>query len=182
MKRVTLRATALSVARQFGGALSRQAAVPLGICGVGSRRAADVANQPIVGRLGRVPELGTYCGHRHVGVFVKCPQENGVLVTEGAVETAAPQTGHCDQVIERCAGIPVGPELIAGGLNDLIFNEFPRSRHATMLTSSELIVQKPINALPASRSGSIGDDEKNSGAPTVRGCGRRRVISDTVGR
>ena len=94
--------------RQFGGALSRQAAVPLGICGVGSRRAADVANQPIVGRLGRVPELGTYCGHRHVGVFVKCPQENGVLVTEGAVETAAPQTGHCDQVIERCAGHPVG--------------------------------------------------------------------------
>jgi hypothetical protein len=64
----------------------------------------------------------------------------------------------------------------------LIFNEFPRSSHATMLTSSELIVQKPINALPASRSGSIGDDEKNSGAPTVRGCGRRRVISDTVGR
>jgi len=42
--------------RQFGGTLSRQAAVPLGICGVGSRRAADVANQPIVGRLGRVPE------------------------------------------------------------------------------------------------------------------------------
>jgi len=91
-------------------------------------------------------------------------------------------TGHCDQVIERCAGIPVGPELIAGGLNDLIFNEFPRSSHATMLTSSELIVQKPINALSASRSGSIGDDEKYSGAPTVRGCGRRRVISDTVGR
>jgi hypothetical protein len=37
----------------------------------------------------------------------------------------------------------MGPELISGGRNNLIFNEFPRSSHGTMIASSELIIQKP---------------------------------------
>src|SRR6476659_7737446 len=104
MKRWTLRAIALSVAA--GSAALLAVRQPYRLESVALARAVlrMWRNSPIVGRLGRVPELGTYCGHRHVGVFVKCPQENGVLVTEGAVETAAPQTGHCEQVIERCAG------------------------------------------------------------------------------
>src|ERR1700748_2340272 len=61
--------------RQFRGALSRQATAPLGICGVNSRHAADVANQPIVGGLGRVPKFGAYGGHRRGGVFVKGSHE-----------------------------------------------------------------------------------------------------------
>src|SRR6202030_3713104 len=108
--------------RQFGGALSRQAAAPLGVCGVGSCHATDVANQPIVGGLGRVPKLGTDGGHRRSGVFVKSPHEYGVLIAESAIETSPPQAGHRYEVIERCSGISMGPKLIAGCLDNLILN------------------------------------------------------------